>query len=70
MDSIIGFILRIGAIAIFILCLDGMFQDDLMTRAIICGWGVLICAGLEDIKEILKDDRNAKYDRNRDRRSD
>jgi len=70
MDSIMGFIIRIGALAIFILCLDGIFQDSLMTRAIICGWGILICAGLEDIKEILKYERNTKYDCNRDSGSD
>lgn len=67
MDSLMGFILRIGALAIFILCIDGIIPDTYMTRAIICGWGVLICAGLEDIKEILKYERNAKHDRNRDR---
>ena len=70
MDSIMGFIIRIGALAIFILCLDGIIPDNYMTRAIICGWGALICAGLEDIKEMLKNDRNTKYDRNRDRGSD
>ena len=69
MDSIIGFILRIGALAIFILCLDGIIPNDYMTGAAICAWGALIYAELEDIKEILKDDRNTKYDRNRDRRS-
>lgn len=69
MDSFTGFILRIIALAIFILCLDGVFPDGLMTRAIICGWGILICAGLEDIKEILKYERNTKYDCNRDRGS-
>lgn len=70
MDSIIGFILLIGALAIFILCLDGIIPDGYMTGATICAWGAMIYAQLEDIKEILKDDRNAKYDRNRDRRSD
>lgn len=67
MDSIMGFILRIGALAIFILCLDGIIPDDYMTRAMICGWGALICAGLEDIKEILKNDRITKHDCDRDR---
>lgn len=70
MDSIMGFILRIGALVIFILCLDGIISDDYMTRAMICGWGALICAGLEDIKEIFKDDRITKHDCNWDRRSD
>ena len=67
MDSIIGFILRIVALAIFILCLDGIIPDAHVTRAIIGGWGALICAGLEDIKEILKNDRDTKLncDRNR-----
>lgn len=36
MDSIIGFILRIGALAIFILCLDGIIPNDYMTGAEIC----------------------------------
>ena len=67
MDSIIGFILRIGALAIFILCLDGIIPAAYMTRAAICGWRIIIYAELEDIKEILKDDRNTKHDRNRDR---
>jgi len=67
MDSIIGFILRIGALAIFILCLDGIIPKDCMTGATICAWCIMIYAELEDIKEILKDDRNTKYDRNRDR---
>ena len=70
MDSVMGFILRLGALVIFILCLDGIIPDDYMTRATICGWGALICAGLEDIKEILKNDRNTKYDRDWNRRSD
>lgn len=70
MDSIICFVLRIGALAIFILCLDGIIPDGYMTEATICAWSAIIYAQLEDIKEILKDDRNAKYDRNRDRRSD
>ena len=67
MDNIIGFILRIGALAIFILCLDGIIPNDYMTGATICAWCITIYAELEDIKEILKDDRNTKYDRNRDR---
>lgn len=70
MDSIMGFILRIGALAIFILCIVGSMPDGHMTRVIICGWGVLICAELEDIKEILKYDGNTKRNRNRDRGSD
>lgn len=67
MYSIMSFILRIGALAIFILCFDGIIPDDYMTEATICAWCVMIYAQLEDIKEILKDDRNTKYDRNRDR---
>ena len=67
MDSIIGFILRIGALSIFILCLDGIIPNDYMTGATICAWCITIYAELEDIKEILKDERNTKYDRNRDR---
>ena len=70
MDSIMGFILRIGALVIFILCLDGIIPDCRMTGAMICAWIALICAELEDIKEILTNDRNTKYDRNRDRGSD
>lgn len=70
MDSVIGFILRIGALAIFILCLDGIIPDGYMTVATICAWCITICAELEDIKEILKNDRNTKHDRNRDRGSD
>lgn len=70
MDSIMGFILRIGALAIFILCLDGIIPDGHMTGATICGWGALIYAELEDIKEILKNDRNTKHDCNWDRRTD
>lgn len=70
MDSIIGFILRIVALSIFILCLDGIIPDAHVTRAIIGGWGALICAGLEDIKEMLKNDRNTKHDCDRNRGSD
>ena len=70
MDSFMGLIFRIGALALFILCLDGIIPDAYVTRVMICGWYALIYANLEDIKEILKDDRNAKYDRNRDRGSD
>lgn len=70
MDSIIGFILRIGALAIFILCLDGIIPDGYMTGATIFAWCLLLCAELEDIKEILKNDRNDKYDCHRDRGSD
>lgn len=33
MDSITGFILRIGALAIFILCLDGIIPNNYMTGA-------------------------------------
>lgn len=67
MDSTMGFILRIGALAIFILCLDGIIPDGYMTGATIFAWCITIYAELEDIKEILKNDRNTKYDRNRDR---
>ena len=70
MDSIIGLFLRIGALIIFVLCLTGYLEEAHMTRCLISGWGMLICANLEDIKEILKYDRNAKHDCNRDRRSD
>ena len=70
MDSIMCFILRIGALVIFILCLDGIIPNDYMTIATIFGWGALIFAELEDIKEILKNDRNAKHDCNWDRGSD
>jgi len=70
MDSIMGFILRIGALVIFILCLDGIIPDGHMTGAMICAWIALICAELEDIKEILNNDRITKHDRNRDRGSD
>ena len=61
-----GFILRIVALAIFILCLDGIIPDGYITGATICAWSITIYAELEDIKEILKDDRNAKHDCNRD----
>ena len=67
MDSIMCFILRIGALVVFILCLDGIIPDANMTGAIISGWCILIYANLEDIKEILKNDRNTKHDCNRDR---
>ena len=70
MDSVMGIILRIGALFIFILCLIGCVQEAYMTVYMISGWCALICANLEDIKEILKNDRNTKYDRNRDRGSD
>ena len=70
MDSIMCFILRIVALVIFILCLDGIIPDGYMTGAIIFAWCITIYTELEDIKEILKNDRNTKYDRNRDRGSD
>jgi len=69
MDSIIGLFLRIGALIIFGLCLTGRLEEAHMMRCMISGWGILICANLEDIKEILKNDRNTKYDCNWDRRS-
>ena len=56
MDSLMGFILRIGALIIFGLCLAGRLEEAHMMRCMICGWGILICANLEDIKEILKND--------------
>lgn len=65
-----GFILRIGALVIFILCLDGIIPDGYITGATIVAWCITIYAELEDIKEILKNDRNTKHDRNRDRGSD
>ncbi len=66
MNSIMGFILRIGSLIMFILCLTGCVQEAQIANYMIIGWCALICANLEDIKEILKDDRNTKYDRNRD----
>lgn len=65
-----GFILRIGALIIFGLCFTGRLEEAHMMRYMMYGWGILIYANLEDIKEILKNDRNTKYDRNRDRGSD
>lgn len=70
MNSIIGLFLRIGALIIFGLCLTGRLEEAHMMRCMISGWGILICANLEDIKEILKNDRNAKYDSNWNRGSD
>lgn len=70
MDSIMGFILRIGALVIFIACLTGIISDANMTTGLICGWCITIYAELEDIKEILKNDRITKHDCDRDRGSD
>ena len=67
MDSFMGLILRIIAIIIFVTCLSGHLQETYITNIAIAGWAILICANLEDIKEILKDDRNTKHDCNRDR---
>lgn len=65
-----GLILRIGALVIFGLCLIGCVQEAQMTNYLISGWCILICANLEDIKEILKYDRNSKHDYNRDSGTD
>lgn len=70
MDSIMGIILRIGALIIFGLCLMGCVQEARMAEYLICGWCITIYAELEDIKEILKNDRNNKRNCNRDRGSD
>lgn len=61
-----GLVLRIGALVIFGLCAMGYVQEAQMTNYLISGWCVLICANLEDVKEILKYDRNSKHDRDRD----
>lgn len=66
MDSIMGLILRIGALIIFSLCLIGCVLEAQITNYLITGWCALICANLEDIKEILKYDRKSKPDRDRD----
>ena len=70
MNSIISLFLRVGALTIFVLCLIGYVQEAQKATYMICGWSALICANLEDIKEILKNDRNTKHDCNRDRVSD
>lgn len=70
MDSIMGLILRIGALFIFILCLIGCVQEAYITAYTISGWCMLIYANLEDIKEILKNDRITKHDCDRDSGSD
>lgn len=63
-------ILRVGALIIFIACVAGSISDANITTGLICGWCITIYAELCDIKEILKNDRNTKHDRNWDRRSD
>ena len=70
MDGKMSIILRIGALVIFILCLIGCVQEAYITAYTISGWCMLIYANLEDIKEILKNDRNTKHDCNRVRGSD
>lgn len=70
MNSFMSLILRIIALIIFVMCLSGHLQETSMTTTVIAGWSILICANLEDIKEILKYDRNTKYDCNWDRGSD
>jgi len=70
MDGIMSIILRIGALVIFITCLAGIISDANMTTGLICGWCITIYAELIDKKEILKNDRNTKHDRNRDHRPD
>ena len=57
MDSIMGFILRIGSLIIFIVCLIGSLKGAHTVGALICGWYILIYAELEDIKEILRNGR-------------
>jgi hypothetical protein len=70
MDGIMGLFLRIAALIIFGLCLTGRLEEAHMTRCMISGWGILIYANLEDIKEILKNDRITKHDCNRNRGAD